>query len=71
MPNLTTLTLRVNGDCHRERGGLKQLALLFSLLARRQGGRLGEEGRGGEGPGGAKRPALRIRPESEYHPCPT
>jgi hypothetical protein len=29
------------------------LSSLFSLLARRLGGRLGEEGRGGEGPGGA------------------
>ena len=51
---LTPLTpLSHRTPARRERGGMKDKLEPVSLLSRKGGSAAGEEGRGGEGPGGA------------------
>src|SRR6185295_10891823 len=54
------------------RGGTRRRVLPFSLLARRLGGRLGEEGRGGEGSGGADHDSIsRALADRRFPPRPS
>src|SRR6185295_8210261 len=53
------------------RGGTRRRVLPFSLLARRLGGRMGEEGRGGEGSGGADHDSIsRALADRRFPPPP-